>query len=92
MKTSDGREMFGVTKETELAEEEYRQAVEQSKAAGLLQWGADDGAFRPPSIQLIIADICNVRIVFTISVGSISARAVAITKIEVRPAHLTKIF
>lgn len=45
MKTSDGRELIGMAKENQRAEEEYRHAVEQSKVAGLVQWGADDGVY-----------------------------------------------
>lgn len=45
MKTSDGREVVGVAKESQKAEDEYRQALEESKVAGLVQWGADDGAY-----------------------------------------------
>lgn len=45
MKTSDGREVVGVAKESQKAEDEYRQALEEYKVAGLVQWGADDGAY-----------------------------------------------
>lgn len=87
MKTSDGREVIGVAKESQRAEEEYRQAVEQSKVAGLVQWGADDGVYCIFCIPPLISDIWSMDVVFTISVGSIPARGVVVTKITVRSPY-----
>ena len=78
---ADGRRIIGVAKEKIKATEEHEKAIREGKFTGLLEWVTDDGNIYVFKCSM---PTVNLRIVFTISVGSIPARKTVVTRLVVR--------